>query len=234
MFLYDTMRTGNGRLLRTWKSGAQAKYNGYLEDYAYLADGLLALYQTTFDDRWFVWAQELADMMLAHFADEDGGFYDTSDDHEDLFYRPKDVQDNAIPSANAMAAQVLLKLSLYTGDGNYWEVAEKMVASMYGAMAQYPTGFGHWLGAAAFLLGEPQEVAIIGDHGLADTEALIDAVFACYRPNLVVAVGGSGKTIPLLHDRKFIERRATAYVCRRFVCQQPVTDPKALADQLNE
>jgi uncharacterized protein YyaL (SSP411 family) len=239
LFLYETMRMGNGRLLRTWKAGGAgdsvlAKYNGYLEDYAYLADGLLALYQTTFDDRWFVWAQELADMMLAHFADEDGGFYDTSDDHEDLFYRPKDVQDNAIPSANAMAAQVLLKLSLYTGDGNYWEVAEKMVASMYGAMAQYPTGFGHWLGAAAFLLGEPQEVAIIGDHGLADTEALIDAVFACYRPNLVVAVGGSGKTIPLLHDRKFIERRATAYVCRRFVCQQPVTDPKALADQLNE
>jgi uncharacterized protein YyaL (SSP411 family) len=232
-FLYETMRTENGRLLRTWRAEAEAKYNGYLEDYAYLADGLLALYQTTFDDQWFIWAQELAEAMLAHFADEEhGGFYDTSDDHEDLFHRPKDVQDNAIPSANAMAAQVLLKLSLYTGNGNYWDVAENAVSALYRALAQHPTGFAHWLGAAAFILGEPQEVAIIGDYGLKDTEALIDTVFARYRPNLVVAVGGSGKTVPLLAGRELVNGKATAYVCRRFVCRQPVTEPAALAAQL--
>jgi uncharacterized protein YyaL (SSP411 family) len=238
-FLYNTMRTstarlGNGRLLRTWKAEAEAKYNGYLEDYAYLADGLLALYQTTFDEQWFSWALELAEAMLTHFADEEhGGFYDTSDDHEDLFHRPKDVQDNAIPSANAMAAQVLLRLSLFTGDGNYWDVAENAVSALYGAMAQHPTGFAHWLCAAAFILGEPQEVAIIGDHALQDTEALIAAVFDRYRPNLVVAAGDNGKTIPLLADRQFVDGQATAYVCRRFVCQQPVTKPEALLAQLN-
>jgi uncharacterized protein YyaL (SSP411 family) len=105
-FLYETMRGKNGRLLRTWKADGNAKYNAYLEDYAYLADGLLALYQNTFAEKWFIWARELAEMMLTHFTDEqNGGFYDTSDDHEDLFQRPKDIQDNATPSANAMAAQ---------------------------------------------------------------------------------------------------------------------------------
>ncbi len=238
LFLYETMRTEDGRLLRTWKAGgvgdsALAKYNAYLEDYAYLADGLLALYQNTFDERWFVWAQELADMMLAHFADEaHGGFFDTSDDHEKLFNRPKDVQDNATPSANAMAAQALLKLSLFTGNGRYWDTAEQAISALYEAMAQQPTGFAHWLSAAAFILGEPQEVAIVGDHGLEDTEALIDAALARYRPHQIVAVGGSGKTIPLLDDRKFIAGQATAYVCRRFVCQQPVTSPEALTEQL--
>ncbi len=234
MFLYETMRTESGRLLRTWKSGGAAKYNAYLEDYAYLADGLLALYQNSFDDRWFSWAQELAEMMLTHFADEaHGGFFDTSDDHEDLLHRPKDVQDNATPSANAMAAQVLLKLSLYTGNGRYWDTAEQAISALYEAMAQHPTGFAHWLTAAAFILGQPQEVAIVGDHGLEDTEALIETALARYRPHQIVAVGGSGKIIPLLADRKFIDGKATAYVCRRFVCQQPVTSPEALAGQLD-
>ncbi|KAA3658648.1 MAG: thioredoxin domain-containing protein, partial [Chloroflexi bacterium] len=133
-FLYENMRVkANGRLLRTWKAGSKAKYNAYLEDYTYLADGLLALYQTTFDERWFVWAQELTDMMLTHFIDEgNGGFYDTSDDHEALLHRPKDVQDNATPSANAMAAHVLLKMGLYTGDGRYWDVAETAVNALQG------------------------------------------------------------------------------------------------------
>ncbi|MCP4424792.1 MAG: thioredoxin domain-containing protein [Chloroflexi bacterium] len=238
LFLYEKMRMKSGRLLRTWKAGgagdsALAKYNAYLEDYAYLADGLLALYQNTFDDRWFTWAQELAEMMLIHFADEaHGGFFDTSDDHEELYHRPKDVQDNAIPSANAMAAGVLLKLSLYTGNSRYWDTAEQAVSALYEAMAQQPTGFAHWLSAAAFILGEPQEIAIVGDHGLDDTEALIDAALAQYRPYQIVAVGGGGKTIPLLDDRKFIDGKATAYVCRRFVCQQPVTSPEALTEQL--
>lgn len=233
-FLYQTMRAENGRLLRTWKAGAEAKYNGYLEDYAYLADGLLALYHNTFDYRWFTWAQELAEMMLTHFRDEEnGGFYDTSDDHEALIHRPKDVQDNATPSGNAMAALVLLRLSLYTGNGRYWDIAEQAVSALYEAMARYPTGFAQWLCAAAFILGEPQEVAIVGDHGLPDTEALIDTVFAHYRPQVVTAVGFKGDIIPLLADRKMLDDQATAYVCRRFVCQQPVTEAAELAKQLS-
>ncbi|MFZ1400684.1 MAG: thioredoxin domain-containing protein [Candidatus Promineifilaceae bacterium] len=233
-FLHQTMRTENGRLLRTWKAGSgAAKYNGYLEDYAYLADGLLALYQTTFDERWFHWAHELAEAMRTHFSDADhGGFFDTSDDHEALIHRPKDLQDNAVPSANAMAAQVLLKLSLYLGNENYWELAETAVSSLYGAMVQYPNAFAHWLGAAVFITSQPQEVAIIGDPDAPDTEALIATTFAAFRPNLVVAAGSPSSSIPLLTERQRLDDKATAYVCRRFVCQQPVNSPEALAAQL--
>jgi hypothetical protein len=233
-FLHQNLRTDDGRLLRTWKSGAEAKYNGYLEDYAYLADGLLALYQTTFDEQWFTWAQELAETMLVHFHDaENGGFFDTSDDHEELIHRPKDLQDNAVPSANAMAAHVLLKLSLLTGNMRYWEVAETAVSSLYGAMVQHPNAFAHWLCAAVFITSEPQEVAIYGDPGFADTEVLINTTFAAFRPNLVVASGDSTSNVPLLADRKKVADKATAYVCRRFVCQQPVNTPEALAEQLS-
>ena len=100
-------------------------------------------------------------------------------------------------------------------------------------MVQYPNAFAHWLCAAVFITSEPQEVAIIGDHGLADTEALIDTVFLNFRPNLVVASGDSTSGVPLLADRKRLDGKATAYVCRRFVCQQPVNTPEALADQLS-
>lgn len=232
VFLRQTMRRENGRLLRTWKAGHSAKYNGYLEDYAYLADGLLALYQTTFDETWFTWAQELAQMMLAHFADEAGGFFDTSDDHEALLLRPKDVQDNATPSANAMALHVLLRLSLYTGDGRYWDLAQQATASMHEAMSRYPTGFAHWLCAAAFMLSEPQETAVIGNPDAPDTQALLDAIWSAFRPNLVVAAGMNAGTVPLLAQRPQLNGQATAYVCRHFVCQRPVTDPEALSMQL--
>jgi uncharacterized protein YyaL (SSP411 family) len=232
-FLYDTMRGENGRLLRTWMADSSAKYNAYLEDYAYLADGLLALYQNDFDEKWFVWARELTEMMLSHFSDtENGGFYDTSDDHEALIQRPKDVQDNATPSANAMAAQVLLRLSLFTGNGRYWDIAENMVAAMSEWMVRAPSGFAHWLCAAAFIMGEPQEVAIAGEREAVDTEALLDVVYSAYRPNVVVAVGMDGENIELLRERPLRHKKATAYVCRRFVCQQPVTEPEALAEQL--
>lgn len=232
-FLYQTMRAANGRLWRTWKTGAKAKYNAYLEDYAYLADGLLALYQNTFDEKWFTWAHELAGLMLAHFEDAgQGGFFDTSDDHEDLIHRPKDVQDNATPSGNAMAALVLLRLSLYTGNGAWWDVANTAVSALYGPMLQYPNAFAHWLTAATLMLGEPQEVAIIGRPETADTRALLETVFAQYRPHLVVAAGESGSTIPLLANRPQHDGKATAYVCRRFICQQPVTEPAALSSQI--
>lgn len=233
-FLYNNMRTQENRLLRTWKAGNRAKYNGYLEDYAYLADGLLALYQTTFDEQWFIWAQQLAETMLSHFHDgEHGGFFDTSDDHEELIHRPKDLQDNAVPSANAMAAHVLLRLSLYTGNSRYWEVAETAVSSLYGAMVQHPNAFAHWLCAAVFITSNPQEVAIVGELDSSETQALIDATFSAFRPNLVTAVGKATNKIPLLVDRKQLDGRATAYVCRRFVCQQPVNNANALAEQLN-
>lgn len=229
-FLYEGLRQENGRLLRTWKAGHSAKYNAYLEDYAYLADGLLALYQTTFEERWFVWARELGDLMLSHFADADGGgFFDTSDDHEALLFRPKNTQDNATPSANAMAARVLTLLNLFTGESHYTDDAEEAVSSLYPYLAQYPNAFAHWLGTAWLLMNEPQEVAIVGEVEAA--RALIEVVWGAFRPNTILAVGTSD-TIPLLANRDQLNGKPTAYVCQNFTCQLPVTNMQALAAQL--
>lgn len=235
-FLYAEMRQANGRLLRSWQADAGARYNGYLEDYAFLATGLLALYQTTFEVRWFVWARELADLTLAHFRDEKaGGFSDTSNDHETLLYRPRDLQDNAMPSGNSMAAQLLIMLNFFTGEGQYWDTAEPMVSTMHEAMGHYPAAFSHWLTVAAMILGNPQELAIAGDLGAIDTQAMLAVVNERYRPNLVVAAGGdeTAGAIALLADRPRLGGQATAYVCRQFVCRLPVTEPGALAEQLN-
>ncbi|MEA3441480.1 MAG: thioredoxin domain-containing protein, partial [Chloroflexota bacterium] len=223
-FLYNTMRTDNGRLLRTWKDGSEPKYNAYLEDYAYLAEGLLALYQTTFDKRWFTWARELVDLMLTHFLDEDnGGFFDTSDDHEALLQRPKDLQDNAVPSGNAMAVHALLMLSLYTGSGKYWDMAEGTVSNMASQVVRYPYSFGEWLNVANFMLSEPVEIALIGD--LDQLVPFLEVVRDGYRPNQVAAAGPETDdgVIPLLAHRSQIDGMGTAYVCRRFVCQKPIT-----------
>ncbi len=233
-FLRRWMRRDSGRLHRTWKAGSDAKYNGYLEDYACLADGLLALYEATFEPRWLDWARELADLIVEHFRDAEGvGFFDTSDDHEELIHRPKDLQDNAIPSGNAMAAGVLLKLSLLTGDGALGEVAEQSIASTGRWMSQYPSGFAHWLTLASFLIAGPKEIAIVGSPE--DRAPLVEVLRKGYRPFQVVAAGeeGGDPDVPLLENRTRVDGNAAAYVCRRFVCEAPVTDPKALESALD-
>jgi uncharacterized protein YyaL (SSP411 family) len=228
------MRRESGRLFRTWKAGSEAKYNAYLEDYAYLADGLLALYESTFETRWIDWVRELAELMLTHFRDLDkGGFFDTSDDHEKLIHRPKDLQDNAAPSGNSVAATVLLKLSLLTGNGEYWQVAERSVGTMTKFMSQYPSGFAQWLNAASFILSAPQEIALIGSDE--EIAPLLEVVRKGYRPFQVVAAGDEGAepTLPLLENRPRVDGKGSAYVCEKFVCQAPVTDPEELERQLS-
>jgi uncharacterized protein YyaL (SSP411 family) len=232
-FLRRMMRRDSGRLLRTWRAGSDAKYNAYLEDYAYLADGLLALYEATFERRWVDWARELAELMLTHFRDtKNGGFFDTSDDHEQLIHRPKDLQDNAVPSGNSMAASVLTRLSLLTGNGDYWQVAEHSTATMSKFMSEYPSGFGQWLNVASFMLGEPLEVALVGSQE--SLTPLLDVVRDGFRPFQVVAAGSESEEapLPLLENRPPIDGKGTAYVCRQFACQAPVTEPRELAQQL--
>ena len=141
----------DGSLARSWKDG-RATGQGVLEDYADLAEGLLALYEATFDERWFVVARALMDRVLARFADPAGGFFDTADDHERLVTRPRDPQDNAVPSGNAMAATVLLRLAAWTGEGRYRDAAELALRTVTGYVARYPTGFAQWLVAMDFAL----------------------------------------------------------------------------------
>jgi uncharacterized protein YyaL (SSP411 family) len=232
-FLHRTMRGDSGRLLRTWKAGSDAKYNAYLEDYAFLVDGLLALYEATFETRWVDWARELAELMLAHFRDsKNGGFFDTSNDHEQLIHRPKDLQDNAVPSGNSMAAGALMRLSLLTGNGEYRQAAEKSTATMSKFMSQYPSGFGQWLNVASFILGEPREIALVGSHK--ELAPLLEVVRDGYRPFQVVAAGSGDEPapLPLLENRPRVDGKGTAYVCRQFLCQAPVTKPQELARQL--
>ncbi|HTP09625.1 MAG TPA: thioredoxin domain-containing protein, partial [Anaerolineae bacterium] len=232
-FLLRAMRTGAGRLLRTWKDG-QAKLNGYLEDYACVIDGLLELYQTTFDEKWFVAARQLVDTMLQHFIDPAGGFFDTSDDHEALVTRPKDLQDNAVPSGNAMAATILLKLAAFTGEARYYQQAEALLGTLQSALIQSPLGFAQWLSALDFALSNPKEIAIVGDPQSGKAQALLEVIRSGYRPHQVVALGPPDRlsAIPLLLDRPVIDDCATAYVCVRFTCQLPTTNPQTLAEQL--
>ncbi|MCC7163523.1 MAG: thioredoxin domain-containing protein [Anaerolineae bacterium] len=227
-FLLANLRDENGRLKRSYKDG-QARLNGYLEDYANLAEGLLALYETTFEEKYWVAARELADVMLEHFTDPRGGFFDTSDDHEELVVRPKDVQDNATPSGGAMATLVLFKLGAYMGGGKYVEAAERAVGPLQPALAQAPMGFAWWLCGLEFELAPPKEIAIVGEGA----QPLLDVVFGEYRPNQVVAWkrDGDESAIPLLEYRETKDGKATAYICQNFACQMPTTDPEALAKQ---
>jgi len=224
-----------GRLRRSWKDG-RATGEGVLEDYACLADGLLALYGATFEERWFVTARELADTILARFTDPDGGFFDTADDHERLITRPKDVQDNATPSGGAMAVHVLLRLAALTGDGRYRSAAERAIAAVAPFTARYPTAFAMWLGAIDLSLSDIVEVAIAGDPDDPASRALLREANGHYAPARVVAMSADpgSSAVPLMRDRSRLRGRATAYVCRGFACQAPVTDADALADQLRE
>ncbi len=225
----------DGRLGRSWKDG-RASGQGVLEDYADLADGLLALYEASHDERWFVTARALADQILERFADPDGGFFDTASDHERLVARPKDVQDNATPSGNAMATLVLLRLAALTGEGRYRTAAEGAIRTVTPLTVRYPTAFAKWLTAIDLSLSAVAEVAIVGDPEDPGTRELLRAANGGYAASRVVAVSADpgSSAIPLMQDRTRLHGRPTAYVCRGFACQAPVTDADALREQLRE
>jgi len=234
-FLLGQMRRPDGALLRTWKPGHQARLNGYLEDHANVADGLVALYEATFERRWLAAAVDLADQILARFGDPDaGGFFDTSSDHETLIARPKDIFDNATPSGNAVAADVLLRLSVLVGRPEYRRAAQGVLEVVREPMARYPLGFARSLAALDFFLSEPKEIAVVGAPAAPDTQALLGVVYSTYLPNKVVAglAPGQRPDLPLLEGREPRNGHATAYVCAHYVCQAPTTDPAELRAQL--
>ena len=222
-----------GRLRRSWKDG-RASADGVLEDHADLAEGLLALYQATFDDRWYRAAASLGDAILARFADPQGGFFDTAADGEPLVVRPKGLQDNATPSGSSMAATVLLRLAALTGEGRYREAAVRALAGVGPYLARYPTAFAQWLVALELAHAGIDEVAIVGDPTAPGTRALVDVVDGSFRPFVVVAAAADpgSAVVPLLESRFALTGRPTAFVCRDFACRQPVTEPEALAAQL--
>ncbi|HEV2875382.1 MAG TPA: thioredoxin domain-containing protein [Thermoleophilaceae bacterium] len=222
-FLLGSLRDGDGRLLRTWKDG-EARLNAYLEDHAYLLEALLTLYESTFEPRWFAEARALADTMIERFADEEnGGFFETSSDHERLLARRKDLEDHPIPSGNASAAYGLLRLAALTGEHPYEERAVSVLRLLHELAPKHPQAFGHLLQAMDFHLATVKEVALVGD----DLHPLERVVRGEFRPHVVVA-GGAPHGVPLLQDRPPVDGRAAAYVCERFACKAPVTEPEEL------
>ena len=226
--LTDLREDGEGRLLRTWKDGS-GRLNAYLEDHAFLLEALLSLYEATFEPRWFAAARELADTMIARFADEEnGGFFETSDDHEQLVARRKDLEDHPIPSGNSSAAYGLLRLGALTGEHEYERRAESALRLLHQIAAKHPQAFAHLLQALDFRLAPVREVALVGPG----REPLERVLRSAFRPHLVLA-GGEPDGVPLLEGRTAVDGRAAAYVCERFACRAPVTEPEELARLLS-
>ena len=217
----------DGYLLHVYKDG-QAKLRGYLDDYAFVALGLLDLYEVLLDRSLIDRAMELADIMLREFWDERGGglFY-TGKSHQPLISRAKPVFDASIPSGNAIAAQLLLRLYHLVGAEDYHTRAETILRSYYDAMVSQPFGFAHMLCALDQYLHPAKEIVIVGERSDARTTDLIKEIHSLYLPNKAVQIFAPGESLekvsPLMVGKQQIDGRPTAYVCQNFTCSAPVT-----------
>jgi uncharacterized protein YyaL (SSP411 family) len=228
-FLLEALRP-DGKLKRSWRQG-KITNEVFLEDYAALILGLIELYQTDFENKWFAFAQELTAEMLDLFSDPNGGFFDTSKDSRELLLRPKDLQDNATPSGNSLACEALLKLAAFTDNGNYRDLAEKSLGLVVNQALRYPTSFARWLSAADFALGNVKQVAVVYESDPKQAWKLLQTIQATYRPNAIVAASSyppSEKAPTLLINRPLKDGKPTIYVCEGFVCKMPVTSTSEL------
>jgi uncharacterized protein YyaL (SSP411 family) len=234
-FLLSQVRRDDGRLLHTWRGGV-AKLDAYLDDYAALANGLVSLYEATFDERWIEEAAKLADTMLAQFVDaERGGFFYTADDHEALIARQKDLLDGATPGGNSLAATALVRLGKLTGRSDYLEAAEKTIQAAAAMLSQSPTAAGQMLIALDMLLGPTKEIVLLGDPANAITAQTLSILRKQFLPNKVVALRKDATVEPSLLDPLFAGKQLateqpTLFVCENFTCQTPVSGAAAIAE----
>jgi hypothetical protein len=237
-FLLSTLRQPDGRLLRTYRTG-RAHLPAYLEDYACLCEGLIDLYEASGAARYLHEAARMAERLLADFADEENGaFYTTSRDHEALILRHREGTDGATPSANAVAASALTRLSFYL-DREEWRRAAERAISAYGQqIADYPHAFAKSLAVVDLLMEGPVELALVGSPGEMGYEALHMEVGRHYLPNRIIArhdpTEGDSPDFPLLMGKGLVDGRAALYVCRNFTCQAPITDPAQAAKALGD
>ncbi len=230
--ILDRLRVPDGRLARSFRSGRTAGMGG-LDDYACLTDGLVSLYEATFDERWLGAAHELIDRVERQFADAAGGWFDTPADAEPLITRPKEIQDGATPSGGAATAAVILRLAELTGEGRLRDAAERAAGRLERSAAQYPLAFPAWLLALDFASAPLTQVAIVGRPAAADARAMLEVARRGFQPYRVIALGDpASTTLELLRDRLALDGRATGYVCRNFACHRPVAEPERLAAEL--
>jgi hypothetical protein len=225
-FLLGPLSTPDGRLHRTWRVG-QAKHTGFLEDYADVANGLYELHVATGDLRWLNEAHRLARLAVELFGDEErGGFFHSPADGERLVNRKKELDDHPTPSGNSMLAYVLLRLARIWGDDDLERQAVGVFRLIAPLVPRAPSAFGHALCALDLHFSTPREVAVVGPP---DSE-VARAALAPFDPNAVVAFGPSGD-VPLLAGKDYVDGKPAVYVCERFACRRPVTDPAELAKE---
>jgi uncharacterized protein YyaL (SSP411 family) len=227
-FLLDRARAEDGRLLHSYKDG-QAKFNGYLDDYTNLIDGLTRLFEATGEARWVEAALDLCRVLIDEFADaENGGFFYTGRSHESLIARQRDAFDNATPSGNAMAATALLRLAALTGRDDLHAAGRATLQSARLVMEQVPMAAGQSLIALDFLLATPREFAVVAGTDPHESRNALEAISARFLPHKVVAPAsapvdsGLARLVPLLAERPAREGHVTTYICEHFTCQEPV------------
>jgi uncharacterized protein YyaL (SSP411 family) len=234
-FVWANLRRADGRLMRSWQSDVDdARHLGYCEDYAALLEAIVTLAE--YDDvSWLDRARIVADSMLELFSDPDGGFFTTGDDAERLIVRPQDFMDNATPSENSMAAVGLTRLATLTGDDRYSAAARATIARCAPLIGRAPSAFGYAVEAVERQLEAPIEIAIIGAATDPARHALERVVAARLIPSSVVLRSETGAIgSPLLEGRTLVDNAASAYVCERFACQMPTTDPERLGEQIDQ
>jgi len=234
-FILAALSQPDGRLFRSYQGG-RARFNAYLEDYAAFSRSLVALYEATFDLRWLGEAARLVQWIFAQFYDPAGGFFQTGVDHETLIVRRKEFIDNALPSGNSLAAEVLLRLAILLDKPDYRRETERILLRMKEAMVRQPTGFGRLLGVLESHLAPSQEIAIVGPAEDPATAALLSAARRYFLPGTVLALQEPGQEalLPLLTGRVLVDGRPTAYVCENYSCQLPLTSAEALAAALRK
>src|SRR5213594_238791 len=234
-FILNTLTRPDGKLLRTYRAG-KAHLKAYLEDYAYLTEGLIDLYETGGSERYLLEAVRLAERLLADFSDEGrGGFFTTARDHESLILRSREGPDGAIPSGNAVAASALARLSFHYGRDDLREAASKAIRAHGREIARYPRAFAKSLSVVDLLLAGPVELALIGSHGEPGFEAIRRELNRHYLPNRVLAhhdPDAPATRHPLLIGKGLVNGKAALYLCRNFACQAPITDSAAVTAAL--
>ena len=233
--LLVSLHVRGAQILRTSREGAAGPSAGLLEDYACVASGLLVLYGVTGADRWVSAAASLLDTVLSAFGDGSGGFYDTSDDGERLIFRPADPADGATPSGAFAAADALLSYGALSGSARYREAAVAALRVLPPIAARYPRAGGMGLAVGEALLSGPAEIAIVGPADDPRTRDLLRTALHLAPPGAVFAIGSGdadGSAVPLLAGRGLVNAGPTAYVCRGFTCEAPVTSTSALREAL--
>ena len=240
-FILEKMKTGESRLLRRYRQG-EAAHAAFLEDYAFLAWGLIELYEASFDPEYLAEALNLTRVTIDLFWDkENGGFFFSGLDNEKLVSQKKDAYDGAMPSGNSVAALNLVRLARMTGDAGLEERARELVAAFADQAGQYPMAHTHMLMALDFLTGPGLEIVVTGDPGRETTREMVAAVHKRFLPGKVLLlkpVGNDGLRLselcPYVEGMKSESGSTLAYVCHNYACRQPVTDPVALSELLDQ